>query len=66
MKTLLLAATIWVSAQGKQPIKLTQEQYTYLSTSATNNVKRTLCNYKNGGTIRNNEAADQIFKFLGK
>lgn len=66
MKTLLLAATIWVSSHGKPAVKLTPEQYTYLITSGTNNVKQTLANYKNGGVIKNNEAADQIIKFLNK
>jgi len=65
MKTLILAAAIFVTSHGKQ-IKLTNEQYRSLQTYSTNNVKATLAACDKGCDIRNNEAADQIFKFLGK
>lgn len=65
MKTLILIASIFVASHGKQ-IKLSQSDITYLKSHATNNVKGTLANFKSGGTIRNNEAADQIFILLNK
>lgn len=63
MKTLLIIASIFVTAHGKQ-IKLTAADTTYLQQHGTNLVK---CSISNGNTdIRNNEAADQIFTLLHK
>jgi hypothetical protein len=65
MKTLLIFAHIFVATHGKQ-IKLSQSNIVYLMSHGTNTVKNTLFNYRYSGTIRNNEAADQIFILLNK
>jgi len=65
MKLLILTAAIFVTSHGKQ-IKLNNDQFKQLQSHSTNHVKNTLANCANGCEIRNNEAADQIFKFLGK
>lgn len=65
MKTLILIASIFVTAHGKQ-IKLSPTDLVTLQVKGNRYVHSTLRNYKQGGTIRNNEAADEIFQILGK
>lgn len=65
MKTLIIIASIFVSAHGKQ-IKLSPAELATLQAKGNHYVHCTLAHYKNGGTIRNNEAADEIFQILGK
>lgn len=65
MKTTLILLTIFVTAHGKT-IRLTPVQVDTLSKRGTWCVKETLAKFKQGGSIRNNEVADQIFSILNK
>lgn len=53
----------WVYSQ-RRPLKLTEANITWLKTHAPESVVNALANYKYGGTIRNNEAADIIIDMI--
>lgn len=59
----LITLTVFVTVGSKQ-VKLTRSQLNSLGIYSTRTVKSTLANCENGCQIRNNEAADQIFKFI--